>query len=69
MTAALTSTNKGDEIEVYVGTGERKGTHLPLTTYNHANKSETEDHKTETGSHTEKSIGDMIKDKLYGADD
>lgn len=68
MTAALASAKPGDEIDVFVGLGERKGAHLPLTTFKPKAKVD-EPHPTESGDHKETSLGDLLKDKLYGSDE
>lgn len=67
MTAALASVKVGDEIDVFVGLGERKGAHLPLTTFKPKAK-DNEPHLTESGEHKETSLGDLLKEKLYKSD-
>lgn len=69
MTAALASVKEGDELDVYVGLGERKGAHLPLTTYKPTEQESAGEQQTESGEHKETSLGDLLKDKLYGPDD
>ena len=69
MTAALASAKEGDELDVYVGLGERKGSHLPLTTFKPSANESQGSHPTESGEHKETSLGDLLKDKLYGSDD
>ena len=69
MTAALASVKDGDELDVYVGLGERKGAHLPLTTYKPTEQESAGAQQTESGEHKETSLGDLLKDKLYGPDD
>ena len=69
MTSELAPSKVGDEVQVYILAGERRGMNLTLSLNKPNEKYDASQHKSELGDDSETSIGDLIKDKLYGPDD
>lgn len=67
MSSAVAAVKEGDELDVFILEGERRGSHLSLS-LDRPGDSKHAVGETESGEDAETSIGDMIKDKLYGSD-